>query len=75
MIEEGNSDTVGGFLINFRKRERIYAVIEEIRQYQQTSFKLSPDPAVIQLLTSFVNYLYFDVALFLLTYFRFEMNK
>jgi hypothetical protein len=37
-VEDGNPDTVNG-LINFKKRQMIYNIIEKIQLYQQTSYK------------------------------------
>lgn len=37
-IEDGNPDYING-LINYRKRELVYNVIQEIQQYQQTGYE------------------------------------
>lgn len=41
-INDGNPNTIEG-LINFRKRELIYRVIEEFQQYQQVSYTIPLD--------------------------------
>jgi len=37
-VEDGNPDIVNG-LINFKKRQMIYNIIEKVQLYQQTSYK------------------------------------
>ena len=48
-IEDGNPDTVGG-LVNFRKRQLVHGVIADIQLYQQTPYRIAPDPALLALL-------------------------
>ena len=47
-INDGNPNNVEG-LINFRKRELIYRVIEEFQQYQQVSYNLTLDNQLLSL--------------------------
>ena len=49
-IDDGNPDTMEG-LINFRKREMVYKVIEEIQQYQQSPYNFEVDQALLDQLT------------------------
>lgn len=52
-IEDGNPDFLevdGENLINFKKRELIYRVIDEIQRYQQTPYKTQVDPTVLSAL-------------------------
>ena len=54
-IDDGNPDTVDG-LINFRKREMVYKVIEEIQQYQQAPYQFEADPFSLTYLSTLENY-------------------
>lgn len=49
-IEDGNPDNIestGEKLVNFRKRELVFRVIDEIQRYQQTPYKTEVDPSVL----------------------------
>lgn len=48
-IEEGNKDFINN-LINFRKRELISDIIDEIQLYQQLPFKFEPNQKISSLL-------------------------
>jgi len=49
-MEEGNSDTMGNNLINFKKREMIFSVIMEIQQYQHQAYIFDAQSRLIQYL-------------------------
>jgi len=49
-IEDGNPDDLPSgeeTLINFRKRELVFRVIDEIQRYQQTPYKTEVDPSML----------------------------
>ena len=50
-IDDGNPNFYEG-LINFKKREMIYKVIEEIQQYQQTSYNLPVEETIMAYLSN-----------------------
>ena len=50
-VEDGNPDMVNG-LINFRKRQLVFQIIQEIQLYQETQFPIRPIPSLLALLQS-----------------------
>ena len=55
-IEDGNSDTTKGGLINFTKRRYVAQVILEIQQYQQIGYRLKSVPIILQYINAFINW-------------------
>lgn len=49
-IEEGTPNYTEDGLVNFSKMRMISHIIREIRQFQQTTYKIDPQPKVIQYL-------------------------
>jgi len=54
-INDGNPNSIEG-LINFRKRELIYRVIEEFQQYQQVSYSLTVKQKFAEFASSMLKY-------------------
>jgi len=48
-LDDGNSDMIEG-LINFRKREMIYKVIDDILQFQSLPYNIQVEPTIFSLL-------------------------
>ncbi len=48
-LDDGNSDMIEG-LINFRKREMIYKVIDDILQFQSLAYNIQVEPTIFSLL-------------------------
>jgi len=51
-IEEGNADTINGYLINFTKRKQIYEVISLMMKHQRKMYVLQAVPELQQLFSN-----------------------
>jgi son of sevenless-like protein len=56
-IQDGHSDNLTGNIVNFRKRQKAFEVIQEIKRWQSISYNLQPIPSIQAFLdTSFKHY-------------------
>ncbi|KZT28888.1 ras GEF [Neolentinus lepideus HHB14362 ss-1] len=46
-IGDGNVDTLNGNLVNFRKRQRVAEVIQEIKRWQSRPYNFQPVPVIL----------------------------
>lgn len=46
-IGDGNADTLNGNMVNFRKRQRVAEIIQEIKRYQSIPYNFQPVPVIL----------------------------